>query len=103
MNCSEAKFHENYLTSDFHTNTVISTRVCLPIKMPSKTVIRSIPNQYLPHYKPFMRNIQPIYDTVQHISNDTTYILILNTFITLGVPYYDISLRVAIPTPSSRP
>ena len=24
MNCSEAKCYENYLTSDFHTNTVIS-------------------------------------------------------------------------------
>ena len=24
MNFSEAKFYENYLTSDFHTNTVIS-------------------------------------------------------------------------------
>ena len=42
MNCSEVKFYENYLTSDFHTNTVISGRVCLPIKMASKTVIRSI-------------------------------------------------------------
>ena len=42
MNCSEAKFYENYLTSVFHTNTVISRGVCLPIKMTSKTVIRSI-------------------------------------------------------------
>ena len=42
MNCSKAKFHENYLTSDFHTNTVISRRVCLPIKMASKTMIRSM-------------------------------------------------------------
>ena len=29
MNFSEAMFYENYLTSDFHTNTVISA--CLPI------------------------------------------------------------------------
>ena len=36
MNCSEAKFYEIYLTSDFQTNTVISRRVCLPIKMASK-------------------------------------------------------------------
>ena len=28
MNFSEAMFYENYLTSDFHTNTVISRRVC---------------------------------------------------------------------------
>ena len=42
MNFSEAKFYENYLTSDFHTNTVISRRVSLPIKMASETVIRSI-------------------------------------------------------------
>ena len=36
-------FYENHLTSGFHTNTVISQRrVCLPIKMASKTVIRSI-------------------------------------------------------------
>ena len=40
MNFSEAMFYENYLTSDFHTNTVISRRVCLPVKMASKTVIR---------------------------------------------------------------
>ena len=41
MNFLEAMFYENYLTSDFHTNTVISRHVCLPIKMASKTVIRS--------------------------------------------------------------
>ena len=40
MNFSEAKFYENYLTSDFHTNTFISRRVCLPIKTASKTVMR---------------------------------------------------------------
>ena len=42
MNFSEAMFCENYLTSDFHTNTVISRRVCLLIKMASKTMIRSV-------------------------------------------------------------
>ena len=45
MNCSEAMFYENYLTSDFHTNTVISRLfrpVCLLVKMASKTVIRPI-------------------------------------------------------------
>ena len=42
MNFSEAMFYENYLTSDFHTNTVISSRVCLLVKMASKTVIRPI-------------------------------------------------------------
>ena len=41
MNRSEANFYENYLTTDFHRNTVISRHVCLPIKMASKTVIRS--------------------------------------------------------------
>ena len=30
------------MTSDFHTNTVISRGVCLPVKMASKSVIRSI-------------------------------------------------------------
>ena len=35
MNCSEVKFYEHYLTSDFHSNTVISRRVCLPVKMAS--------------------------------------------------------------------
>ena len=30
MNCLEAMFYENYLTSDFHTNTVISS--CLPTR-----------------------------------------------------------------------
>ena len=34
---SEAMFYENYLASDFHTNTVISRRVCLLVKMASKT------------------------------------------------------------------
>ena len=34
--------YENYLTSNFHTNTVISRRVCLLFKMASKTVIRPI-------------------------------------------------------------
>ena len=43
MNFSEAMFNENYLTSDFHTNTVISRRVCLLAKMAPKTVIRPIP------------------------------------------------------------
>ena len=42
LNFSEAKFYENYLTSDFHTNTVISRRVCLHIKMASTTAIKSI-------------------------------------------------------------
>ena len=42
MNFSEAMFYKNYLTSDFHTNTVISRRVCLLVKMASKTVIRPI-------------------------------------------------------------
>ena len=30
MNFSEAMFYENYLTSDFHTNTVI--QACLPTR-----------------------------------------------------------------------
>ena len=42
MNCSEAKFYENYLTSDFHTNNVLSRRVSLPVKMASETVTRSM-------------------------------------------------------------
>ena len=42
MNFSEAMFYENYLTSDFHTNTVISRRVCLLVKMATKTVIRPV-------------------------------------------------------------
>ena len=42
MNFSEAMFYENYLTSYFHTNTVISRRVCLLVKMASKTAIRPI-------------------------------------------------------------
>ena len=42
MTFSEAMFYENCLTSDFHTNTVISRRVCLLVKMASKTVIRPI-------------------------------------------------------------
>ena len=42
MNVSEAMFYENCFTSDFHTNTVISRRVYLLVKMVSKTVIRPI-------------------------------------------------------------
>ena len=42
MNCSKAKFYENYLTSDSHTNPNISRRLCLPVKMASETVTRSI-------------------------------------------------------------
>ena len=42
MNFSEEMFYENYLTLDFHTNSVISRRVCLLVKMASKTVIRPI-------------------------------------------------------------
>ena len=38
MNFSEVKFYENYLTSDFHTNAVISRCVCALVKMASKTV-----------------------------------------------------------------
>ena len=51
MNFSEAMFYENYLTSDFHTNTVILRRpVCLLVKMAemaSKTGRRPI--QYSCH------------------------------------------------------
>ena len=32
-----------------------------------------IDNLYLPYYKPYIRNFQPIYNTVQHIFNDTTF------------------------------
>ena len=40
---SEAMFYENYLTSDFHTNTVISRCVCLwLVKMALKTARRPI-------------------------------------------------------------
>ena len=42
MNFSEAMCYENYLTSDFQENTVISRRVCLLVKLASKTVIRPI-------------------------------------------------------------
>ena len=42
MNFSEGMFYEYYLTSDFRTNTVILRRVCLPIKIASKSVIRSV-------------------------------------------------------------
>ena len=40
MNFSEAMYYENCLTTDFHTNTVILGRICLLVKMASKTVIR---------------------------------------------------------------
>ena len=40
MDFSEAMFYENCLTSDFHTNTIISRRVCQLVKIASKTVIR---------------------------------------------------------------
>ena len=46
-----------------------------------------INNLYLPHRKLYIRNFQPIYNTVQHIFRDTSYILVFNTFATLGVPY----------------
>ena len=42
MDFSEAMLYENYLTSDSHTNTVISDVFFLPVKMASKTVIRPI-------------------------------------------------------------
>ena len=42
MNFLDAMFYENYLTLDFHTNTVISRRVCLLVKMASETVMRLI-------------------------------------------------------------
>ena len=51
MNFSEAMFYENYLTSDFHTNTLISRRVCLLVKMASKTVIRPILHAYFSKLK----------------------------------------------------
>ena len=41
MNFLEAMFYEHYLTLDFHTNTYFK-RVCLLVKMASKTVIRPI-------------------------------------------------------------
>ena len=44
-------------------------------------------NLYLSHRKLYIRNFQPIYNTVQHIFSDTTYILVFNIFVTLGVPY----------------
>ena len=36
---SEGMFYENYLRWDFHTNTVISRRVCLLVNLASITVI----------------------------------------------------------------
>ena len=45
-------------------------------------------NLYLSHRKLYIRNLQPIYNTVQHIFSDTTYILVFNIFVTLGVPYH---------------
>ena len=42
MNFSEAMFYKNYLISDFHTNTVISSLFAVLVKMASKTVIRPI-------------------------------------------------------------
>ena len=43
------------LTSDFHTKTVISRRVCLLVKMASKTVIRPIKALYRAGYKTIPR------------------------------------------------
>ena len=48
-------------------------------------------NLYLSQRKLYISNIQPIYYTVQHIFSDTTYILVFNIFVTLGVPYPIIS------------
>ena len=42
INFSEAMFYKNYLTSDFHTNTVISSLFAYSSKLASKTVIRLI-------------------------------------------------------------
>ena len=50
LNFSEAMFYENYLTSDFHTNTVISGRVCQLVKMASKIVLRPM----LVHHSTFL-------------------------------------------------
>ena len=47
MNFLEAMFYENYLTSDFHTNTVISSSFAYSSKMTSKTVIRPIRNFHI--------------------------------------------------------
>ena len=37
MNFTEVKLYENYFALNFHTNTVISRRVCLPIEMAAET------------------------------------------------------------------
>ena len=42
---SSAMCDENYLTSDFHTNSYFKP-VCLLVKMASKTVIRPIKTQH---------------------------------------------------------
>ena len=42
ISCSKSIFTKSYLPSDSHTNTVISDRFCLPVKMASKTMIRLI-------------------------------------------------------------
>ena len=53
-------------------------------------------NLYLSHRKLYIRNFQPIYNTVQHIFSDTTYILVFNIFVTLGVPYWRLWLRFGL-------
>ena len=63
MNFSEAMSYENYLTSDFHTNTVISRRVSLLVKMASKTVIRpDWTAEYIFTAKATAKQFQPIHD-----------------------------------------
>ena len=78
MNCSEAKFYENYLTSDFYTNTVISRRVCLPIKIASKTVIRSIKLQCRNNLKS---------STVQNINNQIARSQVIDMMESLSSSY----------------
>ena len=43
-------------------------------------------NLYLPHCKLYISNFQPIYNRVQHIFSDATYIFVFYTFVTFGVP-----------------
>ena len=43
MNFLGAMFYENYLTSDFHTNTFISGRVCLLVPKAARKFGNDIP------------------------------------------------------------
>lgn len=68
------------------SESIFSTYMYQALYQAVQNIEFQVTHIYMFKFTSYIRNFQTIYNTVQHILSDTTYILVFNSFVTLAVP-----------------